>query len=211
MTALGFIETKGLTGAIEAADAMLKAADVELLEKSLAGGGLVTISVAGEVAAVKASVDAAVAAVGRIKGAILVSEHVIARPDAELERIILTKPLLSGEEFEDKGPYAPAEEPVRVPFEGAETTESADTPEVGEEAGPVSEEPEAETASFVASSVNQGAVRHDLSQLKKMNLSRLRQIAAGLKGCSMTPEEMESARKKELIEVILNAYGQEKE
>ena len=52
MLALGLVETRGLIGAIEAADAMLKAADVRLLEKSLASGGLVTITNAGEVAAV---------------------------------------------------------------------------------------------------------------------------------------------------------------
>jgi len=88
MTALGLVETKGLLAAIEGADAMLKAANVGLLEKNLAGGGLVTVTVAGEVGAVKASVDAAVAAVQRIKGAVLVSAHVIARPDGELSRII---------------------------------------------------------------------------------------------------------------------------
>ena len=57
MLALGLVETRGLIGAIEAADAMLKAADVRLLEKSLASGGLVTITIAGEVAAVQSSVD----------------------------------------------------------------------------------------------------------------------------------------------------------
>jgi len=88
MSALGLIETKGLLAAIECADTMLKAANVRLLEKNLASGGLVTISVAGEVGAVKASVDAAVAAVSRITGAVLVSAHVIARPDSELSRII---------------------------------------------------------------------------------------------------------------------------
>ncbi|TWI73025.1 BMC domain-containing protein [Desulfobotulus alkaliphilus] len=210
MTALGFIETKGLTGAIEAADAMLKAADVELLEKSLAGGGLVTISVAGEVAAVKASIDAAVAAVARIKGAILVSDHVIARPDAELERIILTKVALSSGESpeQNKGPDVLPEE---LSVEGGESTEAADTGEVGEEAGPVSAAPEAETLSFTASPAKQRTVRHDPSQMKKMNVGRLRQIAAGLKGIAMKPEDIQSARKKELIEAIVNAYGQEKE
>ena len=91
MTALGLIETKGLLAAIECTDAMLKAANVHLLEKNLAGGGLVTISIAGEVGAVKASVDAAVAAVQRIQGATLVSAHVIARPDTELSCIISTQ------------------------------------------------------------------------------------------------------------------------
>ena len=59
MLALGLVETRGLIAAIEGADAMLKAADVRLLEKNLATGGLVTITIAGEVSAVQASVDAA--------------------------------------------------------------------------------------------------------------------------------------------------------
>ena len=92
MLALGLIETKGLIGAIEAADAMLKAADVRLLEKSLASGGLVTITIAGEVAAVQSSVDAAAASIARIEGAECVSRHVIPRPDAELEHILLLQP-----------------------------------------------------------------------------------------------------------------------
>lgn len=92
MTALGLIETKGLLAAIEGADAMLKAADVVLLEKNLASGGLVTISIAGEVAAVKAAVDAAVASIQRISAAALVSQHVIPRPDAELSKVLATNP-----------------------------------------------------------------------------------------------------------------------
>lgn len=88
MTALGLIETKGLLAAVECADAMVKAANVRLLERHFVGGGLVTVTVAGEVGAVKASVDAAQAAAGRIQGATLVSAHVIARPDAGLARVI---------------------------------------------------------------------------------------------------------------------------
>lgn len=92
MLALGLIETLGLLPAIEAADAMLKAADVRLLEKNLAGGGLVTITVAGETAAVKAAVDAGSTAVHRIRNASLVSAHVIARPDTELAAILTLAP-----------------------------------------------------------------------------------------------------------------------
>jgi microcompartment protein CcmL/EutN len=92
MTAIGFIETWGLVPAIEAADAMLKAADVRLLERNQVGSGLVTITVAGTVSAVQASVDAAQAAVERIHGGVLVSRHVIARPDAEVAAVIRTVP-----------------------------------------------------------------------------------------------------------------------
>lgn len=87
--ALGMIETKGLVGAIEAADAMVKAADVYLMGKELIGGDLVTVMVRGDVGAVKAAADAG-AAVARRAGE-LISVHVIPRPHEDIE-IILPKP-----------------------------------------------------------------------------------------------------------------------
>lgn len=84
--ALGMIETKGLVGAIEAADAMVKAANVHLMGKVLVGGGLVTVMVRGDVGAVKAATDAGAAAAQRIGE--LVSIHVIPRPHGEVEMIL---------------------------------------------------------------------------------------------------------------------------
>lgn len=81
--ALGLIETKGLVGAVEAADAMCKAAKVTLLGKEISGGGLVTVMVRGEVGAVKAATEAGAAAARRVGE--LVSQHVIPRPAMELE------------------------------------------------------------------------------------------------------------------------------
>ncbi len=84
--ALGMIETKGLVGAIEAADAMVKAANVYLVGKEFVGGGLVTIMVRGDVGAVKAATDAGAAAAQRVGE--LISVHVIPRPHAEVESIL---------------------------------------------------------------------------------------------------------------------------
>jgi len=84
--ALGMIETKGLIGAIEAADAMVKAANVRLIGKTLVGGGLVTIMVRGDVGAVKAATDAGAAAAGRVGE--LKSVHVIPRPHIDVEIIL---------------------------------------------------------------------------------------------------------------------------
>ncbi len=86
LLALGLVETKGLIGAIEAADAMLKAANVKLIGKEYVGGALVVIKIIGEVAAVKSSVDAGAAAAQRV--GTLVSTHVIPRPDNQLEAIL---------------------------------------------------------------------------------------------------------------------------
>ena len=89
MKALGLIETIGLVAAVEAADAMLKAADVALTDKAYVGGGLVSIAVTGEVAAVKAAVDAGAAAVRQMSSTLLVSQHVIPRPHEELENVMV--------------------------------------------------------------------------------------------------------------------------
>ena len=84
--ALGMIETKGLVGSIEAADAMVKAANVTLVGKEFVGGGLVTVLVRGDVGAVKAATDAGAAAAQRVGE--LVSVHVIPRPHMEVETIL---------------------------------------------------------------------------------------------------------------------------
>ncbi|GJM20799.1 MAG: carboxysome shell protein [Planctomycetota bacterium] len=84
--ALGMIETKGLVGSIEAADAMVKAAKVALIGKERIGGGYVTVMVRGEVGAVKAATDAGAAAARRVGE--LVSVHVIPRPHSEVESIL---------------------------------------------------------------------------------------------------------------------------
>ncbi|MCQ8212692.1 ethanolamine utilization microcompartment protein EutM [Cetobacterium somerae] len=84
--ALGMIETKGLIGSIEAADAMVKAANVYLIGKEYVGGGLVTVMVRGDVGAVKAATDAGAAAAQRVGE--LVSVHVIPRPHSEVEVIL---------------------------------------------------------------------------------------------------------------------------
>ena len=86
MTALGMVETKGLVGSIEAADAMVKAANVTLIGKEQIGAGLVTVMVRGDVGAVKAATDAGASAASRVGE--LVSVHVIPRPHSEVERIL---------------------------------------------------------------------------------------------------------------------------
>lgn len=86
LNALGMIETKGLVGSIEAADAMVKAANVTLIGYEKVGGGLVTVMVRGDVGAVKAATDAGATAAQRIGE--LVSVHVIPRPHNEVENIL---------------------------------------------------------------------------------------------------------------------------
>ena len=84
--ALGMVETLGLIGSVEAADAMVKTANVVLVGKEYIGAGYVTVLVRGDVGAVKAATDAGAAAARRVGE--LVSAHVIPRPHAEVERIL---------------------------------------------------------------------------------------------------------------------------
>jgi len=86
MNALGMVETRGLVGAIEAADAMVKAANVEIVGREQVGGGLVTVMVRGDVGAVKAATDAGAAAAERVGD--LKSVHVIPRPHGDVEAIL---------------------------------------------------------------------------------------------------------------------------
>ena len=84
--ALGLIETKGLVGAIEAADAMTKSANVVLIGYEKIGSGLVTVMVRGDVGAVKAAVDAGAVAAGKVGE--LISKHVIPRPHTDVEKLL---------------------------------------------------------------------------------------------------------------------------
>ena len=86
MDSYGYVETRGLVTAIEAADAMVKAANVTLIGKEHVGGGLVTVLVRGDVGAVKAATDAGAAAAERVGE--LISIHVIPRPHSEVETIL---------------------------------------------------------------------------------------------------------------------------
>ena len=86
MEALGMIETRGLTASIEAADAMTKAANVQLVGTEKIGSGLVSVIVRGDVGAVKAAVEAGAQAASRLGE--LVAQHVIPRPHADVEKIL---------------------------------------------------------------------------------------------------------------------------
>ncbi len=86
LIALGMVETRGLIGSVEAADAMVKAANVALIGSEYVGGGYVTVMVRGDVGAVKAATDAGAAAAKRVGD--LVSVHVIPRPHANVEMIL---------------------------------------------------------------------------------------------------------------------------
>lgn len=134
MEALGMIETKGMLPSVEALDSMLKAADVRLVNNTTIGGGLVTSIIAGDVGAVKAAVDAGVAAVRALAPEALISEHVIPRPDSSIA-FLVERP----EPSEDPDPETPDPDPDSDNGE----PETEEEPEVISAENVVSEEAEA--------------------------------------------------------------------
>ena len=195
MDALGMIETRGLIGSIEAADAMLKAANVTLMNKTQVGGGLVTVMVRGDVGAVKAAVDAGAAAAERVGE--LISVHVIPRPAADVETIL-----------DSLKPDPPViESPVsQEELAGSQTPEDI----VVSEEPLASEEPE-ETEEGAAE--EEETVHFDLASLtdddlRKMTVSKLRAVARKLE-TGMSRKEIRFAKKEELIARIEAVREQE--
>ncbi len=160
MQALGLIETKGLLASIEAADTMVKSADVSIIEKTYVGGGLVTIAVTGDVGAVKAAIEAGVAAVKNLNEEALVSEHVIPRPHEELESIIGSK---SSVEIQEA---LVSDEKVEEPEEIQETQQIQDA----EDLEVVEEIQETEEVEEIQ---NSDALDNDLDKLHKGSLENL--------------------------------------
>lgn len=147
MQALGMIETRGLLASIEAADAMLKAADVTFLDRTKVGGGLVTISVTGDVAAVKAAVDAGAAAAERLGEGLLVTQHVIARPQQDVELLFrppeekAAKPEeIPEEQPSDEGSEEPQPQEPEPAQEPEQEPEQPEQPEQKQAVGQISRE-----------------------------------------------------------------------
>lgn len=190
--ALGMIETKGLVGSIEAADAMVKAANVTLIGKVHVGGAYVTVMVRGDVGAVKAATDAGAAAAQRVGE--LISVHVIPRPHHEVEYILPTLPLL-----DDDDDDAAAEAPAAAPSEPEVIAEPE--PEAEAETEAVEVEVKAEPEEVKAEAAE--AVVFD--DLEGMAVKDLRKIARKTEGIAIVGREISAANKKLLIAEITKA------
>ncbi|WP_291581264.1 BMC domain-containing protein [Clostridium sp. UBA6640] len=186
MKALGLIETKGLLAAVEAADTMVKSADVSIIEKTYVGGGLVTILVTGDVGAVTASIEAGVAAVKKLDEEFLVSNHVIPRPHEEVESIIgpNTPPEVlevpsSNEELEEVEQAKEIEKEVEVEeqTEKLEETEDVKDAEQVEEVKEVEDAKKKEEVYVVEAEdeirEDQDVLEMDLDKLHKLDLENL--------------------------------------
>ena len=197
MLALGLVETCGLVGAIEAADVMLKSADVELLERNGADAGLVTITVAGEVSAVQASVQAAAMRVRQIAGAELLSAHVIPRPDLELEKILLLDP--------EKKPGPKGLPPAAPQAPSDSGSGAAQERAAAEDAQPRQEQAAAPAAEEPAPAPQAPANGLTPARLRNMSLAKLRQTALEMEGHGLTAEAIASADRRTLIAALTQA------
>lgn len=174
MQAIGLIETKGLLASIEAADAMVKSADVSIIEKTYVGGGLVTILVTGDVGAVKASIEAGVAAVKMLDKEFLVSEHIIPRPHDELKGIIGPKNPPEDSSSNKNTDCADSMESI----ENAEAVENVETIENTEDIGTVENLKDIQKAEYVEETKNkieenEDSIDEDLDKLHKLDLESL--------------------------------------
>ena len=213
MEALGMIETRGLLAAIESADVMLKAANVQLLEKVLVGGGLVTVTITGDVAAVKSSIDAAAAAVSRLGSELLISQHVIPRPHAELgETIVNPVPLAEQnaepeQEQEEPETVIETEEPdITEPAEEVQTEipelqETKETPEP--EKLQVSEMHKADMDKLVA----EKGVDKAVEIIGGCKVVKLRNLAREYEDFGIAGREISKANKTELLEEFRKYYS----
>ena len=199
LSALGMIETKGLVAAVEAADAMVKAANVSLIGKVHVGGGLVTVMVRGDVGAVKAATDAGAAAADRVGE--LISVHVIARPDEELE------PILPG-----------GEDKTSVPGETSEPEISLKpAAQAAAPAAPIAEKKTEEKAGTVkpaARSKENGTKKKPMganADIDSMSVVQLRKFARSIKGFPIEGREISKANKATLLGLIKKHYTGEKE
>ena len=210
MQAIGMIETKGLLATIEAADAMVKSANVNILEKVYIGGGYVSVTVTGDVGAVKSDVDAGVSAVNRLGDNILVSHHVIARPHYELESIIETKPAI--ERLEES-----IEETV-----SCEIVEEAIKEEINDniEEEIISEAlEEVETLEVVNNSMDLEFTKEELDKLVEekgldeafeilgnLKVSKIRKLAKEFKNIDITSKAISKEDKDSLLIRLRNYY-----
>ncbi|HEX2963535.1 MAG TPA: BMC domain-containing protein [Ignavibacteriales bacterium] len=183
--ALGLIETKGLVGAIEAADAMAKAADVTIISKEKITAALVTIKITGEVAAVRSALDAGAAAAQRVGQ--LVSVHIIPRPDDQLDSILYDNSLRPSES-EDSGKDTAV---ISEADGSSEPSKESDEPS-GDDPDDEAEE-------------NGGIEIMDIQsisfeELEQMNVHRLRSLARGLGQFPIKGREISKANKQVLLD-----------
>ena len=212
MQALGLIETRGLIAAIESADAMLKAAEVRLVERTFVKGGIVTITVTGDVAACRASVDAAASAVARMGGTIL-STHVIPRPHESLDGSMIgsVDPVWEQEEIENTEDKLEEETFEEEPETADEETSKEEPEAAGEEKPDQNPESEAKKAganrAYVESTVETDGIDKAISVLKRSRTAEIREMLLGeYPETNLSSESAANMTKREMLDWLKDFY-----
>ena len=188
--ALGLIETRGLVGAIEAADAATKAADVQLIGKERADAGLMTIKLRGDVAAVRAAVDAGAAAAQRVGE--LVSSHVIPRPDDGTEILIYPPPGQTKEK--------PREEDLPKPRTRKIRQAKPEHPSPSDSPVTVEQEVSPSPAQPLVLSDDEQTFRQEL---ENMTVHELRRYARSVEGLPIIGRQISRANRDQLIDELM--------
>ena len=212
MQALGLIETRGLIAAIESADAMLKAAEVRLVERTFVKGGIVTITVTGDVAACRASVDAAASAVARMGGTIL-STHVIPRPHESLDGSMIgsVDPVWEQEEIENTEDKLEEEAFEEEPETVEEETSKEEPEAAGEEKPDQNPESEAKKVganrAYVESTAETDGIDKAISVLKRSRTAEIREMLLGeYPETSLNSESAANMTKREMLDWLKDFY-----
>lgn len=207
MEALGMVETKGLVAAIESADAMLKAANVKLVDRVFVKGGLVTIIIDGDVGAVKAATDAGAAAAQRVGE--LISVHVIPRPHEEVGKTII-EPTSAKKSLKEKSSKDSAKKSEKTVEEVVSTQKvgTAQIPDISDmilESG--IELDELHREEFIKLMENEGLDKA-IAVLHRMKVPKLRSLAREHKDFPITGRMISKADKEQLIEEFVKYYSQ---
>ena len=173
--ALGLVETKGLVGAIEAADAMVKTSNVQLIGKEKTDPAMITIKIIGDTAAVRSAVEAGAAAAQRVGQ--LVSKHVIPRPAENMEELIFAKSFL---------------EPTQIKLQ--EQSRAAEPEQAEQDEQPA-----------VSPSASSSDYDQFLEEISAMTVHQLRTFARGFSELDIQGRQISKANKEELISELLKA------
>ena len=204
MQALGLLETKGLIAAVEGADIMVKAADVSILDTSYVGGGLVTITITGDVGAVKASIEAGIAAVKKLGSEFLISNHVIPRPHNELGMIIETKTIQEREETKEDSTtdtdIIKNDTPLEDNTESITTVISEESELVDDENLIIVNDISKFHKEDVDKLVQENGLEETIATLGKLKVTKLRNLAREYNKFEIVGRQISKANKNVLIE-----------
>lgn len=210
MQALGLIESKGLLAIIEAADTMVKSANVNILEKVYVGGGLVSISITGDIGAVKSAVDAGVSAINNIGENFLISSHVIPRPHYDLERIIETIPVIEKiEEIKEENKYMPLDNNENLVNENNNKLEEIMKESTDNETYETKEHTEFEVElneDKLNKLVEEQGLDKLMDLLDGLKVAKIRKLARDFKYLDLTSKVISKLDKESLLNKIKNYY-----